>query len=201
MEIRIIDGRSTHRHSALMENIWRLRHQVFVEERGWESLRDPDGREIDQFDHEHAIHVALVDGKALAAYSRLLPTEHPHLLADVYPYLADRALPRGPSIWEWTRMCVAPWFRDHRPSGFHLIARGVVSHALDNGVSELSIQAHPEWILTFERLGFRSRPLGLGALLEGELAVPFLIDISPDNLGILDRAVADKAQDPVAAAA
>ncbi|RZK93426.1 MAG: autoinducer synthase, partial [Methylobacterium sp.] len=33
-----------------MEQVWRLRHEIFVEEKRWLDLARPDGREIDQFD-------------------------------------------------------------------------------------------------------------------------------------------------------
>ncbi|TJX58638.1 MAG: GNAT family N-acetyltransferase, partial [Mesorhizobium sp.] len=40
----------------LWEAVHRLRYQIFVEEMGWEDLRRPDGFEVDQFDHDEAVH-------------------------------------------------------------------------------------------------------------------------------------------------
>jgi acyl-homoserine lactone synthase len=190
MELIAIRGTETKSRAGLMDEAWKLRSKVFVEERCWRSLQATNGREIDEFDHDGAIHFLLVRQGRVAAYSRVLPTTGPHLLADAYPHLVYGPVPRGPGIWEWTRMCVAPWFRDRRPSGFHLMAHGVVAYALDHGVDELSLQAHPDWILSFERIGFASRPLGLGTMLEGERVVPFILHIEPENLIALEGVMA-----------
>src|SRR3712207_7392983 len=50
-------------HSDLIERCYRLRHRVFVEERHWEDLRRPDGRDVDQFDTADAIHVVVTEGR------------------------------------------------------------------------------------------------------------------------------------------
>jgi acyl-homoserine lactone synthase len=73
--------------NPLLEQAFRLRHSIFVDERGWEVLRRPDGREIDQFDDEDAVHeLALHDG-AVVGYHRMRPTTRPHLLGDVHLHL------------------------------------------------------------------------------------------------------------------
>jgi acyl-homoserine lactone synthase len=190
MDLRIIQGAEAHRHADLLDGAFRLRHEIFIVERNWRSLRSVAGREVDDFDHDDARHFVIVESGRVAVYSRLLPTTGPHLLADIYPHLVVGEPPRGPSIWEWTRMCVAPWFRDRRPSGFHHMARFVIAHALAEGIEQLSIQAHPDWILSFERIGVRSRPLGLPAILDGELVVPFVLRIEPPDLDEIDHAIA-----------
>ncbi|MGO7163528.1 hypothetical protein ACCS78_30340 [Rhizobium johnstonii] len=74
-------------HGQAMEKIWRFRHEQFVERLGWEALRRNDGLEIDQFDHDRALH------------TRLLPTTEPHLSSDVYPQIMKgQAWPRSPEI-------------------------------------------------------------------------------------------------------
>ncbi|HQG29590.1 MAG TPA: acyl-homoserine-lactone synthase, partial [Candidatus Ozemobacteraceae bacterium] len=85
--VHIITSRNAHLYEQELESCYRLRHQVFVEERGWNAIRRPDGREIDQFDTPSATHLAVIRDGKLAAYSRILPTTEPHLLSDVYPWL------------------------------------------------------------------------------------------------------------------
>jgi len=89
--------------NPLLEQAFRLRHSIFVDERGWEVLRRADGREIDQFDDEDAVHeLALHDG-AVVGYHRMRPTTRPHLLGDVHLHICERAYPRSPLVWEWKR--------------------------------------------------------------------------------------------------
>ena len=48
--IHIVTAENIQSYTAAMEQAYRLRHAVFVEEMGWNDLKRPDGREIDQFD-------------------------------------------------------------------------------------------------------------------------------------------------------
>jgi acyl-homoserine lactone synthase len=51
-----------------------LRHHIFVDEMGWEDLRRPDELEIDQFDHDEAVHHLVMRNGELAGYQRMPPT-------------------------------------------------------------------------------------------------------------------------------
>ncbi|MGR9081495.1 acyl-homoserine-lactone synthase [Rhizobium aegyptiacum] len=96
--IRLYVGRHESRGQA-MEKIWRFRHEQFVERLGWEALCRNDGLEIDQFDHDRALHLALFFEDTVVGYTRLLPTTEPHLLSDVYPQIMKgQAWPRSPEI-------------------------------------------------------------------------------------------------------
>ena len=90
-----------------MEQAYRLRHQVFVKEMGWTDLAKPDGREIDQFDDKHAVHMLYIEEGKVLGYQRMLPSTRPHLLSEVMPELCEVERPVGAHIWEWTRFCVA----------------------------------------------------------------------------------------------
>ena len=88
-----------------LEQAWRLRHRVFVEEKNWTDLARADGREIDQFDHDEAVHLCVMRGRQVVAYARMLPTTRAHLLSDVLPELCRfRDVPRGADTREWTRL-------------------------------------------------------------------------------------------------
>lgn len=189
MGLRIIEGKDIETHAALMDDAFRLRHKAFVDDLKWERLRKPDGREVDQFDHAFARHFIIEKAGKAAVYTRLLPTEHPHLLSDVYPHLAPRGVPRGPDIWEWTRLVVAhPLRGDGRWSlGAGEMVRIVVEHCLNNGITALTWEGHPVWMTRFLELGFWPEPLGLPELIDGE---PVLAGVMPVTQDILDGLIA-----------
>ena len=81
--IHIVTPENQHLFHDEMEQAYRLRHKVFVEEAKWIDLAKPDGREIDQFDNQHAVHMLYVDDGKVLGYQRMLPTTRPHLLSDV----------------------------------------------------------------------------------------------------------------------
>jgi len=147
-----------------MEQAYRLRHRVFVEEKKWRDLAKPDGREIDQFDNEYAVHMLYIEEGRVLGYQRMLPSTRPHLLSDVLPQLCEDERPIGAHIWEWTRYCVEP---AHRERGRTLspvanaLLSGIVEWGLENGVNSIIIQMNPLWLLRLVQLHFRTMPLGL----------------------------------------
>jgi acyl-homoserine lactone synthase len=161
--IKILKGHETQSLRSELDQAFRLRHNVFVENMGWDDLRREDGREIDQFDDEHAVHMLYVQEGRVLGYQRMLSTLRPHLLSHVLPHLCEVERPRGPNIWEWTRYCVDP---AHRERGRHLspiasaLLTGIVEWGLGTGVDTILIQMNPLWLLRLVQLHFRVQPLG-----------------------------------------
>ena len=169
--IHIVTPENAHLYREEMEQAYRLRHRVFVEEMKWTDLAKPDGREIDQFDDEYAVHMLYIqDGKVLG-YQRMLPSIRPHLLSDVLPQLCEQERPVGPHIWEWTRYCVEP---AHRERGRALspvanaLLSGIVEWGLESGIDTIIIEMNPLWLLRLVQLYFRTIPLGLPQPIGGQ---------------------------------
>ncbi|HEU4661684.1 MAG TPA: acyl-homoserine-lactone synthase [Pseudolabrys sp.] len=162
--IHLVDAENIQNYRAEMDQAYRLRHQVFVEESKWEELRKPDGREIDQFDDGRALHMLYIRDGAVLGYQRMLPTTRPHLLSDVLSDLCEDERPVGPEVWEWTRYCVS---RPHRERGRALspiansLLSGIVEWGLATGVTTIIIEMDPIWLLRLVQLYFRVTPLGL----------------------------------------
>ena len=168
--ITIIDRTNIYLYQRQMEQVWRLRHEIFVEEYGWGDIARDDQREIDQFDDEHAVHfLCHIDGE-LVGYSRMLPTTGPHLLRDVYPHLCEEERPEGSDVWEWTRYCVR---KDHRGRGRKLgpvanaLLTAIVAWGIEGGLRSMVIQMNPLWMLVLVQLLFRPRPLGIIHEMDG----------------------------------
>lgn len=162
--IHIVTYENIESYQDEMEQAYRLRHRVFVEEMGWTDLHKADAREIDQFDDSHAVHMLYLEGDRVLGYQRMLPTTRPYLLSEVLPQLCEESFPRGPHIWEWTRYCVEA---GHRERGRKLspianaLLSGIVEWCLASGVSSIIIEMNPLWILRLVQLHFRVTPLGL----------------------------------------
>jgi acyl-homoserine lactone synthase len=162
--IHIVTAENAHLFRNEMEQAYRLRHRVFVDEKRWTDLARADGREIDQFDDGRAVHMLYLEKGRLLGYQRMLPTTQPHLLSEVLPQLCEGERPIGPHIWEWTRYCVDPAHRDRgrvlSPVGNALLS-AIVEWGLESGVSTIIIQMNPLWLLRLVQLHFRTVPLGL----------------------------------------
>lgn len=185
--LRIYSGKASSYSWDAMEKIWRFRHQQFVERFGWEDVRRADGREIDEFDTDQAIHLALFAGHRVVGYSRLLPTTMPHLLSDVYPHLmGQRSWRREPSVYEWTR-CVAS--EDNgRINGIpasHLLMTGVMEFCLTAGIEALIVETHPKLVNQLLTTGWDVTVLNQPAVLDEKLVVP--IEARPSKAGLLQH--------------
>ncbi len=179
--IRVINSDNAHLYSDLLDACFRLRHRVFVERRGWSDLARTDGREIDQFDTDDAVHFARVDetGRVLA-YARILPTTGPHLLSDVYPWLCERPVPpTGAHVVEWTRHCVDPDEVAGRAAvkASNELILGVLEWCHARGITHATCQGDPLWITRTLQLGFGVEPLGLPQQIGDELVVALLFEI------------------------
>ncbi|MGF3022890.1 acyl-homoserine-lactone synthase [Methylobacterium aquaticum] len=162
--ISIVTSANIRSFAPEMEQAYRLRHQVFVTEMGWKDIERQDGREIDQFDDQHAVHMLATDRGEVLGYQRMLPTTRPYLLTEVLPQLCDGPAPRAPQIWEWTRYCVKQGHRDRgrmlSPIGSALLT-GIVEWGLARGIDQIVIEMNPLWLLRLVQLHFRVTPLGI----------------------------------------
>lgn len=192
--IKIIDNTNFLENTELMEKVWRLRHQVFVEEKGWEAIRRQDGREIDQFDSDRAVHILYIQEGEVLGYSRMLPTDGPHLLSDVYPQLCDGDIPRSPHMWEWTRFCTV---KSHRGSIRSLsyvsncLLSAIVEWGMAKDICEIGIQMNRMWMLTLCQLRFRPMPLGVIHELDGEEVLAVQCKFDQRALDSLQKARGD----------
>lgn len=178
--LHVVNAGNASLYKSELRQAHRLRHRVFVEERHWEALRKPNGHETDQFDTPAAIHVMAIDSGAVVGYSRLLPTIEPHLLSNVYPNLANRPIPRGSDIFEWTRYCVAPERRGGSAIGNvgSRLLYGVLEYSFREGIKWLTMETDPIWITRFFDFGFEVEPLGLPQELDREPVVALAVGLS-----------------------
>jgi acyl-homoserine lactone synthase len=162
--IHIVTAENEFQYRNELEQAYRLRYQVFVKEMGWSELDKPDGREIDQFDNKHAVHLLYIEKGKVLGYQRMLPSTRPHLLSEIMPQLCEVERPVGSHIWECTRHCVAPGHRERgrfaAPIANALLS-GMVEWGLESGISTAIIEIDPILLLRLVQLHFRMLPLGL----------------------------------------
>lgn len=169
----------------LWEAVHRLRYRIFVEEMGWKDLARPNDLEIDQFDHDEAVHHLVVRNGDLAGYQRMLPTTRPHLLTEILNDLAVGEPPSGPDIFELTRYAVAREYRDGRRGvstvGTELIA-GFIEWGMCSGVDKVIIEFEPMWVLRALQLHFLATPLGYQRTYGRQQVVATLLQFNADTL-------------------
>lgn len=189
--LMVIPGSDISRHAALIDRAFRFRHAVFVDEKGWEDLRQPDGLERDRFDDVHATHHICLRGDEIVGYQRLLPTTRPHLLTDVLSDLCRQRPPRGPRVFEWTRFCVAHGHREMRPRGdspFLELAQGVVEWGMASKVDTVTVAIDWRLMVIAMQLRFLVRPLGFPKRIGRDEVVALRMSFNRETLAAIRQA-------------
>ena len=170
--IHIVTAENEFDYRDEMEQAYRLRHRVFVKEMGWRNLSKPDGREIDQFDDKHAVHMLYIENGKVLGYQRFLPSTRPHLLSEIMPQLCEVERPVGAHIWEISRHCVAPnqQFGGGRYACTiaNTLGTGMVEWGLECGISKFIIEVECSGLLSLIQLHFKPIPLGLPHKIGGQ---------------------------------
>src|SRR3984957_13915468 len=184
--IHIISAANHHLYEDVLEEHFRIRHDIFVEERRWETLRKPDKREVDSFDNEDTIYLLALEGRRVIGGHRLYPTTKPSMMSEIFSHLADvRGFPSDPSIWEWSRYFIV---RDRRDGNLNLqMMAAVQEFCLTEGIMQISAIMETWWLPRFHEAGFVVTPLGLPALIGNAWTMAALIDISRDTLRTLSE--------------
>ncbi|MBW5439300.1 GNAT family N-acetyltransferase [Bradyrhizobium canariense] len=171
------DNKLLYQHE--LEEHFRLRHRIYVDERKWIALKQADGREIDQFDTDEAIYLMALDRGHVIGGARLVPTLQPHLLANVFPFLANvEGIPRGPGIYEWTRIFVVPEHRGPNSSVLHAMLAGMMEYCLGRSITAITAVMETWWLPRFHNLDWDVKLLGEPADIDGMSCVGAMISVT-----------------------
>jgi acyl homoserine lactone synthase len=104
----ILATRDRAKYRDLFDQMFRLRAEIFAERLGWD-VNVKDGREIDRFDAADPLYLLALDQdrRRLKGTVRLLPSNGPNMLRDVFPVLTPEGPVAHPLIWESSRFAVA----------------------------------------------------------------------------------------------
>lgn len=166
---------TAHRFQDAFASQARLRHRVFVEQRG---LDHPTfgGLEFDEFDTPAAIYLVWRDDdRVVRGLARLLPTIRRYMLQTHWPHLVDRPpLPRSPAIFEATRVCVD---KDVDPAArrkiFPELLCAIQETLPDHGGGGMVGVTKQHLLSHFVRNGIEW--LGAPAVVEGEIERAFFV--------------------------
>jgi acyl-homoserine lactone synthase len=181
----VVTKHNANLYSEALQQMFKLRHALLVEERGWEDLRKTDGLERDQFDGPDATYLLAMHEDMVIGSVRMMPTAGPHLLSDVFPHLvADSMVPRADDIWEMTRICVQKEFRYSRtrtPVIADLTA-GMFEHALNLGLRAVTAVIEPFMVTRMLKSNWKVKPLGLPQEHNGMDCIAVSIQIERETM-------------------
>ena len=186
--LTLVDAGNREAHAGLLQSMFVDRKAVFVDYLKWD-LEHEDGRELDAFDDVEAQYLILQGpcGRHLGSV-RLLSTEGPHLLRDVFPFMCDSAVPTGPHIREITRLCVAPDCpSDQRGEITRMLCTALVDHALLHRIETYTAITDVAFMARVLAAGWSCRPLGLPRAVGDARLCALRIDIDQGTPELLRR--------------
>ncbi|HDS0919398.1 TPA: GNAT family N-acetyltransferase [Pseudomonas putida] len=181
--LEVIVGNRGQMCPSVFSALTRYRYEVFVEQMGW-ALPCAKGEEVDQFDRPDTVYVLARDAsREIVGCARLIPTDRPFLLGEVFPYLmGDTPLPSSRRVWELSRFSsrrllprrvksVQVW---HETTSF---VRSVMGVASALGAKRLIAFSAPGNERLLKRMGVSTQRIAQPQLVQDLPVVPFWIDI------------------------
>ncbi|MCP2073168.1 UNVERIFIED_ORG: N-acyl-L-homoserine lactone synthetase [Pseudomonas lini] len=194
--LEVIASTRSEMSPALFKALARYRYDVFVKGLGW-ALPCAEGFEVDAFDRPDTVYVLARDSRQeIVGCARLIPTDRPFLLGEVFPQLmGDTPLPSSSTVWELSR------FASRRPlsrraqvmRAWHdttWLMSKVIGVAQTLGARRLIAFSAPGNERLLRRMGVSTHRIAGPQMVNEFPVVPFWINVA----GYRHRAVAGKTQ-------
>lgn len=184
--IRLIDKTNFHFFLRTLDQLFRVRHSVFVKEKGWVEFERDGIYEKDQYDTEDATYVVALDDydNAIGCF-RLYPTVLPHMLSEQFPHLVDGDVIRRTDVMELTRFHLCQTKRQSSPY-LELLA-AIPEVGLELGLSGFTALVRTLRIPVMQAAGLSLTPTGLPVLFDGESHVSVWFEVNEECLARISR--------------
>jgi len=175
--IEIVNSDNAKHHQDLLDRQYRLRHDIFVTERGWTEF-DIDGtHERDQYDDNNATYlIASDEAGTVAGGFRLYPTVLPHMLSETFSELVEGSMIQRRDVYELTRFGMRK--SERRSRHYFELLTAIQEYGLMEGLSGFTMVINPLRIPVLQSFGFEIEPLGLAAPFNGDPTIAVLFHVS-----------------------
>lgn len=177
--VDIITVANRRQFASQMASMFEDRKRVFVDRLRWDLAVIGDRFEIDRFDDAAATYLLLADPEHGHLGSlRLLRTDRPHILGELFPHLCAHGVPTGCGTREITRLCLNPTL----PAAERLTIRkrlisAMVDFALASEITTLTGVVSQRFLAKVEIMGWRCTRLGVPGWAGGTAIGAFRIEI------------------------
>lgn len=164
--VQLVQGATNPLCRDLLTKMFRQRYDIFIREKGW-NIKSENGLEVDQYDTPETLYLIDLDRDGnVAASTRMVRTDQPYMLADVFSDMCERELPRTADCWELTRGALT---RGLRGSGHYgRIQCALLEAALLFGVTKGCGLFSVDLIQAKIRSGLDAKPMGQPRMIDGE---------------------------------
>lgn len=184
--LEIVHAGNRHEYAGCLERMYGIRHKLYVETRGWKALERPDKREIDQFDNDDAVYLLWLDeGRGLHGGMRLIPTDRPHLMSEVFAHTVEfEPIPRAPDIYEITRYFALDFEEAGIPMGriSSDVLCGTIEFLVAQRARYMTVVCDTFFVPMMLECGWDVQPLGLPTPYPEGICISLKVPINADML-------------------
>lgn len=181
MIIHVHKGNKILFHHAEMEQMYKLRYDIFAGERQWKALHREDGRDVDDYDNDDTHYLLEVEYGEVIAGARLYPSTGKTMIKDLFSYLVTLGgIPDEPDIWEVSRLFVRR--KDRHSKAVFKIMAALQEFCLLNKIAYTSQVMDTSWLPRLQKVGFKGIPLGLPSWEDDGIIIAVLIKASEEAL-------------------
>lgn len=184
--IYVVDRSNRRQFASQLEQMYRIRHRIYVDGRGWGALRRDDGREIDEFDTPDAVYLLGLDECCeVTGGTRLIPTTRPHLMRNVFAHAVSLGtIPDSESVYEWTRYFLAsePAGRTTRRRQAGELLCAMFEFGLAQGLTHFSLVCDTFFLPMFHEARWNIRLLGAPTPYDEGTCIALLFEVSHEAL-------------------
>lgn len=175
---------------ALLAEMYRERKRVFVDLLGWDVPVLAGEYELDQYDGPSTRYLIMASPEGRHCGSmRLLPTDGPTILGEIFPFLCDGPVPATSACWEISRFCLS---RDLRAAERRVVrdqlVTAAVAFALEHAINAYVCVADIAWLSQILAFGWHCDPLGLPRQLPCGTTGAMRIRIASDTPALMEAA-------------
>ncbi|WP_150290015.1 acyl-homoserine-lactone synthase [Sphingobium estronivorans] len=182
--IHLLRNQNIRDANPLLQSMFEDRKSIFIDLLDWDIPVVDDRFEMDEFDNEHALYMiaAADDCSTHMGSLRLLPSCRPHLLDTQFPHLCPGGVPKGPTVFEVTRLCLPQRLgAATRLEARNWLISAMVDHALAFGITLLTGVVEASFRKQILSMGWLAEPLGPACQFGGANLGAFAIHIAPDT--------------------
>jgi acyl homoserine lactone synthase len=180
---------SSYFHEEL-DQMHKIRYRVFKERLDWQ-VNVRGNLEIDHFDDLNPVYLLRRNvGGMIDGCVRLLPSQGPNMLRDVFPFLCNGKIPSDPRIWESSRFCLDTSTMEPGKAATRTLSNGtfelllgVIETGLAHGLTHILTVTDARMERILARAGWPLERIGEPTKIGETIAVAGLLETSREALG------------------
>lgn len=187
MLVHLVNKANRSYYEEYIEDMFRLRKEVFVDGLGWKELNVENGKETDEMDMVEDVEylLTIANNGLLIGCCRCNPTTDKYLLGTAMKEYVQRPFTPGHDVWEFTRLAPTRDAKfEYKILAQAYLSAAIMEWALLKGIKRLIGITETSLVAWSTRLGWKVKMLGMPIEYEPKkeaVALEYTVDMETLN--------------------